>query len=94
MKPEETPPPPPHPVPDHKVKYHYFLDGTKYETETSSLNGSDVRAKLPPEKAGYAIFLESQGNEPDQSVSDGDSFSLEKKPLRFYSVPPANFGRE
>jgi hypothetical protein len=84
----------PDPAPDKKVKYHYFLDGTKYETDNSSLSGSTLRGLLPPEKAGYAIFLESQGNEPDKVVNDGDNFSLEKKPLRFYSVPPANFGRQ
>lgn len=80
--------------PDDKVKYHYFLDGKKIDTDTSSLSGSDIRAQLPPEKAGYPIFLESQGNEPDKQINDGDNFSLEKKPLRFYSVPPANFGRQ
>ncbi len=80
--------------PDDKVKYQYFLDNKKFETETSSLSGSTVRGHLPPEKAGYAIFLESQGNEPDKQINDTDNFSLEKKPLRFYSVPPANFGRQ
>lgn len=78
--------------PPGRVKYHYFLDSVKIDTEQSSINGADVRAHLPPEKSGYAIFLESQGNDPDKQVQDSDGFSLEKKPLRFYSVPPANFG--
>ena len=77
----------------HKmVKYFFSLDGTKHESETSSINGADVRAKLPPEKAGYAIYLEAHGNEPDKQITDSEAFSLEKHPLCFYSVPPATFG--
>lgn len=83
MKPEE------HPAP--KVKYSYFLDGTKIDTDSSSITGAEVRAKLPPEKSGYALYLEGHGNDPDKLVNDADSFSLDKK-LRFYSVPPATFG--
>lgn len=89
MKPEEHPEPP-----DKKVKYFYFLDGNKIESESSSVSGATVRAKLSAEKSGYAIFLESHGNEPDKQVNDGDGFSLEKNPLRFYSVPPATFGQQ
>jgi len=85
MKPEELPP-------EKKVKYQYFLDGQKYESDTSSISGATVRSKLPPEKAGYAIYLESHGHDPDKLVQDSDNFSLEKNPLRFYSVPPATFG--
>ena len=77
---------------DKKVKYFYSLDGKKYESETSSINGADVRAKLPPEKVGYAIYLEAHGGEPDKQITDAETFSLEKMPLCFYSVPPANFG--
>jgi hypothetical protein len=90
MKPEEQQPQ----HPDKKVTYAYTLDGHKFESDTSSISGATVRAKLPPEKAGYAIYLESQGHDPDKLVNDGDGFSLEKNPLRFYSVPPATFGQE
>lgn len=82
----------PDPDTKKKVKYKYFLDSVKINAESSSLSGSTIREHLPPEKAGYAIFLESQGNDPDKKVQDGDNFSIENKPLRFYSVPPANFG--
>jgi hypothetical protein len=75
-----------------RVKYFFFLDNTKYESDSSSITGADVRAKLPPEKAGYAIYQESHGNDPDLLVADAAGFSLEKTPLHFYSVPPANFG--
>ena len=77
---------------DKKVKYFFSLDGKKHEVDNSSINGADVRAKLPPEKAGYAIFLEAHGDKPDKQITDTESFSLEKHPLCFYSVPPATFG--
>jgi hypothetical protein len=76
----------------HKVKYFFSLDGIKYESPTSSITGADVRAKLPPEKAGYAIYLEGHNNAPDKQITDSESFSLEHHPLCFYSVPPATFG--
>ena len=75
-----------------KKEYFFSLDGQKYESKHSSVTGADVRAKLPPEKAGYAIYLESHGSEPDKQITDAESFSLEKHALCFYSVPPATFG--
>lgn len=77
-----------------KPKYFYFLDRVKIESSTSSVSGAEIRAKLPPEKRGYAIYLESHGKDPDKLVQDTDGFSLEKEPLHFYSVPSATFGCE
>jgi FtsZ-binding cell division protein ZapB len=77
---------------DKKAKYIFSLDGKKYETDKSSVDGADVRAKLPPEKAGYAIFLEAHGDKKDTQITDTEIFSLVKHPLCFYSVPPATFG--
>jgi hypothetical protein len=77
-----------------RAKYFFFLDNVKHESETSTISGAVVRSKLPPEKSGYAVYLDAPGNEPDPLVKDTDNFSLEKTPLHFYSVPPANFGKE
>lgn len=88
MKPEDNP------AAGKKTKYFFFLDGQKYEMESSSVSGATIRAKLPPEKAGYAVYLEAQGNAPDEQVQDTSAYSLEKNPPRFYSVPPATFGNE
>jgi len=88
MKPDDHPKPP-----DPKVNYFYFLDSKKIDSDTSSVSGATIRTKLPPEKAGYAIFLEAQGPGPDKQVQDADNFALEKPPLKFYSVPPATFGQ-
>jgi hypothetical protein len=77
---------------DKKEKYSYSLDGTKYESETETITGAVVRAKLPPEKTGYPIFLEEHGGKPDKQITDAETFLLKKHPLCFYSAPPANFG--
>jgi hypothetical protein len=77
---------------DKMAKYFYSLDGTKYESDVESITGAVVRAKLPPEKTGYPIFLEEHGGKPDKQITDAETFSLKKHPLCFYSAPPANFG--
>jgi hypothetical protein len=77
---------------EKKIEFFFRLDDKKYESKNSTITGADVRAKLPPEKAGYAIFLESQGSDPDKQITDSESFSLENQELCFYSVPPATFG--
>lgn len=76
----------------HKPTYFFFLDRDKHETDSSSITGAVVRSKLPAEKAGYAVYREGHGNDPDKLVNDADGFSLEPPP-HFYSVPPANFGQ-
>jgi len=88
MKPEDTPPNP-------KPKYFYLVDGEKFETDESSITGASIKAKLAPEKRGYALYLEGHGGDPDKLVNDGDSVTLEKDkgPRRFYTVPAATFGQ-
>jgi len=77
-----------------RPKYFFFLDGNKIDSDSSSVSGGTVRSHLPAEKAGYAIYLEGHGKDPDKLVADTDGFSLEKDPPRFYSVPSATFGAE
>lgn len=76
----------------NRKKYHYSLDGVKLETSQPTVTGAEVRGQLPPEKAGYPIFLEEHGNNPDRQITDAETFSLEKQPPSFYSTPPATFG--
>jgi hypothetical protein len=93
MKPETSPNPDSHP--EKPTKYFYFLDGVKVDVDTPSTTGAAIRAKLPADKAGYAIYLEAHGKDPDRLVTDTETFVLEKEgKLHFYSVPPANFGSE
>lgn len=78
---------------DNHRPYFFFVDGTKYESEQSSLTGADikVRANVNPT---YQLFLEAEGNDPDKAISDGEGIDLSDKgkPKHFYAVPPATFG--
>ena len=76
-------------------KIHYFVDNEKYESEYSTLTGAQIKAHIPNFDNSYALYLEGPGDEPDQQINDDNSVSLEKEkgPRRFYTVPPATFGK-
>lgn len=81
---------------DKPENLFYFLDGKKIDAAGESITGVLLRAQLGTEKAGYALYLESQGSAADQLIKDTDTFVIEKTgpKLRFYSVPSADFGLE
>lgn len=70
---------------------HFFVDNKKYETESTTLTGAQIK-QIAAVPANYQLFLEAQGNDPDQQVSDGTGYTIGIPPLHFYSVPPATFG--
>jgi len=76
----------------YQDKYIYFIDGKEIVTEHSSLTGQEIKesARIPGE---YQLFLEKEGDEPDEAISDGQTVTLSKPDKHFYSVPPATFGR-
>jgi hypothetical protein len=77
-----------------KEEYPYFVDGEKYESEEAYTTGAIIKSKLPEAKRGYALYLEGHGNEADILINDDTSIDLKgKEPKRFYTVPPASFGR-
>ena len=77
---------------DHaQLKYHFFVDDKKYETDQISMNGLQIKvvASVP---ANYQLFLEAHGEHPDQLISDSAVEHFDKEVKKFYSVPPATFG--
>ena len=80
---------------DKKEKYFYFVDGDKFDSENEFTTGAIIKSRLPEAKRGYALFLEGHANDPDTLIGDDASIDLEKEkgPKRFYTVPPASFGR-
>lgn len=76
-------------------KIFFFVDNVKYETDQTTLTGAQIKALIPNFDPSYSLFLEGPGDDPDQPISDDTSVSLEKEkgPRRFYTVPPATFGR-
>jgi len=80
----------------HKdAKFFYFVDGTKYNWDQPSITGAQIKAQVPNFDPSFALFLDAPGDDPDQLVTDQTSISLEKEkgPKRFFTVPPATFGR-
>jgi hypothetical protein len=77
---------------EHPKKYHFFVDGKKYETDQSSLTGADIKnvASVNP---AYQLFLEEKGDAPDRPISDLEAVILAEKTRHFYAVPPATFGK-
>jgi hypothetical protein len=76
-------------------KFFFFVDKAKYENDSSSITGAEIRQKVPNLDPSYSLFVEGHGNDPDKLVQDTDSFDLERHgqgPLMFYTVPPAAFG--
>jgi hypothetical protein len=77
-------------------EYFYFVDDKKYYSESSSISGAQIRAKITGLDPSYSLYLEGHADEPDQPISDQTAVSLEKEkgPRRFYTAPPATFGHE
>jgi hypothetical protein len=73
----------------------FFVDNIKYETDQATLTGAQIKARVPNLDSSFSLFLEGHGNEEDQQIGDEDSVSLEKEqgPRRFFTAPPATFGR-
>jgi hypothetical protein len=72
-------------------KYHYFVDDRKYEADSSTTTGAQIKAALPDFDPNYQLVMEGRGSDADKVIADGDSVDLTHSP-RFYTVPPANFG--
>jgi hypothetical protein len=76
-------------------EYVYFVDGVKYETDQETVTGALIKAKIPNFDPTYSLFLEVHGGGPDELITDETKVSLktEHGHRRFYTVPPAAFGR-
>ncbi len=79
---------------DKPKTYTFFVNGTKYETNQSSLTGLQIKARVADWDQSHDLVLEGHGNDPDRVIRDDEVVELKKEhgPLRFSSVPKANFG--
>jgi hypothetical protein len=80
---------------NNPAKYHFFVDAKKYETAQASLTGAQIKAMVPGFNPAYQLFLECNGQDADKPISDveGVLFDAAGGVRKFYSVPPATFGR-
>jgi hypothetical protein len=81
---------------DAVEKYFYFVDGVKYDSDQEVLTGAQIKARIPNFDHALLLMLEGVGKEPDSIVTDDRSISLAKDdgPRRFFTTPPATFGRK
>lgn len=75
-------------------KHFYFVDDTKYEWDTSTITGREIRGRISGLDPTYGLTLEGHGSAPDTPIQDDTVVSLEKDkgPKRFYTAPSATFG--
>lgn len=79
---------------DKDKEYFFFFGETKIESTLAALTGAQIKALIPGFDQTHALVLEGVGHDPDETISDDKTLSLNDKgrPLHFYSVPPATFG--
>jgi hypothetical protein len=75
-----------------RPKFNYFVDGVKYEVDTSSTTGAQMKAKIPNFNASFQLLLEGKGGAPDKVIADADVVDVSHAP-HLYTAPPATFGR-
>jgi hypothetical protein len=77
-------------------KYFFFVNDEKFETDQEYVTGAYIKSRVASLPPGSGLELEGQGNEPNKSISDGDTVSLKlghgQGAMHFTTSPPANFG--
>ncbi len=74
-----------------KKANHFFVDGRKFETDETALTGAQIKA-MAGVPANYQLFLEEEGDKPDEAIADGQAVNLAERVRHFFAVPPATFG--
>jgi hypothetical protein len=74
--------------------YVFFVNGVRYESSQHSLTGLQIKARVANWDATHDLVLEGHGHDPDRVIADdeGVELNVEHGPVRFSSVPKANFG--
>jgi len=77
-----------------RKEYKLFIDGHLYDWTKQYISGVELRA-LGSIPAGVQVFLEEPGPEkPDRAIPPDASVNLAEPGVeKFYTVPPATFGR-
>lgn len=76
-----------------RTHYQYFVDNTKYENDSTSITGSQIKARIPGYNPAFQLFLEGHGQEADRLIADPESVDLTKGAPHLYTAPPATFGQ-
>jgi multiubiquitin len=76
---------------EHEKKFHFFVDGTRFDTDEESITGAEIK-RLAGIDPTYQVFLEEEGDTPDKQISDAEAVNLGGRIKHFFAVPPATFG--
>lgn len=77
---------------DKQKPIPFFVDGKEFSSTEESITGLKIK-EIAGVPAGYQLFEETQGSEPDKQISDTESVNLKHgKEKHFFAVPPATFG--
>jgi hypothetical protein len=79
-------------TPEHehgKQKYHYFVDGERYEWEEADITGGQIKSRLPQEKRDLELVEveERDGHRHLRTIQDETEISLRDRPKHFETKP-------
>ena len=80
----------------HDKKYSFFVNDEKFSTDEEVVTGAYIKSRIANLPPGSGLEMEGQGHDPNKVIGDSDKVRLKSEhghgPLRFTTVPPANFG--
>ena len=75
--------------------FTFYVDGKEFidsDTSKPSRLGREIKV-LAGISGEYQLFMEVEGDKPDNLVSDDIAVELSGSTKHFYAVPPATFGK-
>jgi hypothetical protein len=78
--------------PDAHHVYKFFVDAKPFETPKEYLSGQEIKRQAGVLDT-YQLFLEKEGDIPDEGISDDKTVDMKGKDKHFFAVPPATFGK-
>ena len=81
-------------APEHEKTYKFKVDDKMFESVEAVLTGAQIKQKASVQPS-FQLFLEVPGEaQPDRQISDTDKANLAEPGVeKFYTVPPATFGK-
>jgi hypothetical protein len=74
-----------------KSLHVFYVDAIRHESAKTALTGAEIKA-IANVAANYQLFLEEEGDKPDQGIGDGVAVGIAERVKHFFAVPPATFG--
>jgi hypothetical protein len=81
-------------APEHEKTYKFKVDDKMFDSDKAIVTGAEIKQKASVQ-ASFQLFLEVPGEaHPDRQISDTEPVNLAEPGVeKFYTVPPATFGK-